>query len=94
MAELVDALVSGTSDESRGGSSPLQGTNHLDTHIYMGFSHFCGGIGFGGVMDRLYLDMQSLADRGRSHVEKLLGFVFQCAFRKARAINSVSLMPR
>ena len=26
MAELVDALVSGTSDESRGGSSPLQGT--------------------------------------------------------------------
>jgi hypothetical protein len=26
MAELVDALVSGTSDESRGGSSPLLGT--------------------------------------------------------------------
>jgi hypothetical protein len=29
MAELVDALVSGTSDESRGGSSPLQGTNYF-----------------------------------------------------------------
>ena len=27
MAELVDALVSGTSGESRGGSSPLLGTN-------------------------------------------------------------------
>jgi hypothetical protein len=26
VAELVDALVSGTSGESRGGSSPLQGT--------------------------------------------------------------------
>ncbi len=26
MAELVDALVSGTSGESRGGSSPLLGT--------------------------------------------------------------------
>ena len=26
MAELVDALVSGTSDASRGGSSPLLGT--------------------------------------------------------------------
>jgi hypothetical protein len=35
MAELVDALVSGTSDESRGGSSPLQGTKSLiqDLHI-------------------------------------------------------------
>ena len=29
MAELVDALVSGTSDESRGGSSPLQGTTWI-----------------------------------------------------------------
>src|SRR2546423_15180786 len=29
VAELVDALVSGTSGESRGGSSPLLGTNHL-----------------------------------------------------------------
>src|ERR1700678_1359519 len=28
MAELVDALVSGTSGESRGGSSPLLGTKH------------------------------------------------------------------
>jgi hypothetical protein len=28
MAELVDALVSGTSGESRGGSSPLLGTNY------------------------------------------------------------------
>ena len=28
MAELVDALVSGTSGESRGGSSPLLGTSH------------------------------------------------------------------
>ena len=27
VAELVDALVSGTSGESRGGSSPLLGTN-------------------------------------------------------------------
>ena len=27
VAELVDALVSGTSGESRGGSSPLQGTS-------------------------------------------------------------------
>jgi hypothetical protein len=30
MAELVDALVSGTSGESRGGSSPLLGTNHRE----------------------------------------------------------------
>jgi hypothetical protein len=29
MAELVDALVSGTSGESRGGSSPLLGTRNL-----------------------------------------------------------------
>jgi hypothetical protein len=29
VAELVDALVSGTSGESRGGSSPLQGTNNI-----------------------------------------------------------------
>ncbi len=29
MAELVDALVSGTSGESRGGSSPLLGTRAL-----------------------------------------------------------------
>jgi hypothetical protein len=29
MAELVDALVSGTSGESRGGSSPLLGTNSM-----------------------------------------------------------------
>src|SRR5947209_8383241 len=28
VAELVDALVSGTSGESRGGSSPLLGTNN------------------------------------------------------------------
>ncbi len=28
MAELVDALVSGTSAERRGGSSPLLGTSH------------------------------------------------------------------
>ena len=28
VAELVDALVSGTSGESRGGSSPLLGTKH------------------------------------------------------------------
>jgi hypothetical protein len=33
MAELVDALVSGTSGESRGGSSPLLGTNHMDSAI-------------------------------------------------------------
>ncbi len=31
MAELVDALVSGTSAERRGGSSPLQGTNFSRT---------------------------------------------------------------
>jgi hypothetical protein len=29
MAELVDALVSGTSGESRGGSSPLLGTSSM-----------------------------------------------------------------
>ena len=29
MAELVDALVSGTSAARRGGSSPLLGTKHL-----------------------------------------------------------------
>jgi hypothetical protein len=29
VAELVDALVSGTSGESRGGSSPLQGTKNV-----------------------------------------------------------------
>jgi hypothetical protein len=29
VAELVDALVSGTSGESRGGSSPLLGTKHF-----------------------------------------------------------------
>ncbi len=29
VAELVDALVSGTSGESRGGSSPLQGTKFI-----------------------------------------------------------------
>jgi hypothetical protein len=29
VAELVDAQVSGTCGESRGGSSPLQGTNFL-----------------------------------------------------------------
>jgi hypothetical protein len=29
VAELVDALVSGTSGESRGGSSPLLGTNNF-----------------------------------------------------------------
>jgi hypothetical protein len=29
VAELVDALVSGTSGESRGGSSPLLGTKLL-----------------------------------------------------------------
>ncbi len=30
VAELVDALVSGTSGASREGSSPFLGTNHLD----------------------------------------------------------------
>ena len=30
VAELVDALVSGTSDASRGGSSPLLGTKNLN----------------------------------------------------------------
>ncbi len=30
MAELVDALVSGTSEEHRGGSSPLLGTNLIE----------------------------------------------------------------
>jgi hypothetical protein len=29
VAELVDALVSGTSGESRGGSSPLLGTKSI-----------------------------------------------------------------
>ena len=33
MAELVDALVSGTSDESRGGSSPLQGTKSQNNDV-------------------------------------------------------------
>jgi hypothetical protein len=32
MAELVDALVSGTSGESRGGSSPLLGTKASSGH--------------------------------------------------------------
>jgi hypothetical protein len=38
MAELVDALVSGTSGESRGGSSPLLGTNSR------AFSCHCGNL--------------------------------------------------
>ena len=33
MAELVDALVSGTSGATRGGSSPLLGTKHKTTGI-------------------------------------------------------------
>jgi hypothetical protein len=33
VAELVDALVSGTSGESRGGSSPLLGTKHISTAV-------------------------------------------------------------
>ena len=33
VAELVDALVSGTSGESRGGSSPLLGTKYLSTGV-------------------------------------------------------------
>jgi hypothetical protein len=33
MAELVDALVSGTSGESRGGSSPLLGTKHWSEDV-------------------------------------------------------------
>ena len=36
MAELVDALVSGTSDASRGGSSPLLGTKFL-VIVWLGF---------------------------------------------------------
>ncbi len=33
VAELVDALVSGTSGESRGGSSPLLGTIDFSTDV-------------------------------------------------------------
>jgi hypothetical protein len=33
VAELVDALVSGTSGESRGGSSPLLGTKYKSTAV-------------------------------------------------------------
>jgi hypothetical protein len=33
VAELVDALVSGTSGESRGGSSPLLGTKTLSFRL-------------------------------------------------------------
>jgi hypothetical protein len=33
VAELVDALVSGTSGESRGGSSPLLGTKYISTAV-------------------------------------------------------------
>ena len=41
VAELVDALVSGTSAERRGGSSPLLGPNHKGLHIVQAFI-FCG----------------------------------------------------
>jgi hypothetical protein len=34
VAELVDALVSGTSGESRGGSSPLLGTKLLFAFVF------------------------------------------------------------
>ncbi len=40
MAELVDALVSGTSIERCGGSSPLLGTNTLKPLIFNGFFVF------------------------------------------------------
>ena len=40
VAELVDALVSGTSGESRGGSSPLLGTSFLSRMIPKGGSWF------------------------------------------------------
>jgi hypothetical protein len=35
VAELVDALVSGTSDASRGGSSPLLGTIHFLSCLFL-----------------------------------------------------------
>jgi hypothetical protein len=35
MAELVDALVSGTSAARRGGSSPLLGTNFADKAVHL-----------------------------------------------------------
>jgi hypothetical protein len=41
MAELVDALVSGTSDESRGGSSPLLGTKSIPFGFENDHSQLC-----------------------------------------------------
>jgi hypothetical protein len=41
MAELVDALVSGTSDESRGGSSPLLGTKSNSVGFKNDHSQLC-----------------------------------------------------
>jgi hypothetical protein len=41
MAELVDALVSGTSDESRGGSSPLLGTKSKSIGFKNDHSQLC-----------------------------------------------------
>jgi hypothetical protein len=67
MAELVDALVSGTSDESRGGSSPLLGTKPHPILIHSGlktmiasFAGFFVAISSGSQKNRIAFLITSL----------------------------------